>query len=81
MHRNLDRRVEALVRVTDRTARAELEDLLTRSMSDDVTAFELGPDGTWTAPKPGVAPGAAGTPSASSTPAHLQEALLKSVVG
>ena len=41
MHRNLDRRVEALVRVTDRIARAELDGVLTASMADDAAAFDL----------------------------------------
>ncbi|WSA89710.1 RNA degradosome polyphosphate kinase [Micromonospora sp. NBC_01796] len=47
MHRNLDRRVEALVQVTDPVARAELDQVLTTAMSDDVASFELHPDGTW----------------------------------
>jgi len=47
MHRNLDRRVEALVRVTDPTAAAELESVLALSMSPQTRAFELGPDGNW----------------------------------
>ena len=48
MHRNLDRRVEALVRVSDPVARAELDHVLTAAMSPDVDAFELAGDGTWT---------------------------------
>jgi polyphosphate kinase len=47
MHRNLDRRVEALVQVTDPVARADLDHVLITAMSDDVSAFELGPDGAW----------------------------------
>ncbi|WP_442932446.1 RNA degradosome polyphosphate kinase [Micromonospora sp. NBC_01699] len=47
MHRNLDRRVEALVQVTDPVARAELDQVLSTAMSDDVASFELHPDGTW----------------------------------
>src|SRR5439155_9117212 len=47
MHRNLDRRVEALVRVTDPTAAAELQTVLTLAMSPRTRAFELSPDGTW----------------------------------
>nr|MDT0663011.1 RNA degradosome polyphosphate kinase [Micromonospora sp. DSM 115978] len=47
MHRNLDRRVEALVQVTDPIARAELDQVLTMAMSDEVDAFELAADGTW----------------------------------
>ncbi|RKR90682.1 polyphosphate kinase [Micromonospora pisi] len=47
MHRNLDRRVEALVQVTDPVARAELDQVLSTAMSDEVASFELHPDGTW----------------------------------
>ena len=35
MHRNLDRRVEALVRITERAHVAELQSLMARGMSDD----------------------------------------------
>jgi polyphosphate kinase len=48
MHRNLDRRVEALVRVTDPTAQANLEVVLDLAMNADTLAFELAGDGTWT---------------------------------
>ncbi|MFC7244098.1 RNA degradosome polyphosphate kinase [Catellatospora aurea] len=48
MHRNLDRRVEALIQVTDQPSRVELADLLDVSMSDRIEAFDLNPDGTWT---------------------------------
>jgi polyphosphate kinase len=47
MHRNLDRRVEALVRVTDASARGQLGRLLDVSMSEETSAFELSGDGTW----------------------------------
>ncbi len=47
MHRNLDRRVEALVRVSDPVARAELDHVLTAAFSPEVDAFELAADGTW----------------------------------
>jgi polyphosphate kinase len=47
MHRNLDRRVEALVQVTDPAARAELERVLRLSMSEETDAFELDGDGVW----------------------------------
>jgi polyphosphate kinase len=47
MHRNLDRRVEALVRVTDRDARQHLHSFLQLCMSEDTSAFELGADGEW----------------------------------
>ncbi|MBV1848686.1 RNA degradosome polyphosphate kinase [Catellatospora tritici] len=48
MHRNLDRRVEALIQVTDNAARNELADLLDAAMSDGTETFELEPDGAWT---------------------------------
>ncbi|MFG1997838.1 RNA degradosome polyphosphate kinase [Spirillospora sp. NPDC048911] len=48
MHRNLDRRVEALVRVTERTQRTELVGLLDRAMDDGTQAWWLDGDGTWT---------------------------------
>ncbi len=47
MHRNLDRRVEAMVQVTDPAARAELAYVFDLSMSNEVDAFELCSDGTW----------------------------------
>jgi polyphosphate kinase len=47
MHRNLDRRVEALVRVTDADARRMLGDVLARAMSDDTASWRLGPTGTF----------------------------------
>ncbi|UNS97699.1 RNA degradosome polyphosphate kinase [Streptomyces tubbatahanensis] len=48
MHRNLDRRIEALVRVTDPTHRASLNRLLTTGMADTTASWHLGPDGAWT---------------------------------
>ncbi|SCL21133.1 polyphosphate kinase [Micromonospora rhizosphaerae] len=47
MHRNLDRRVEALVQVSDPVARAELDYVLSAAMSSEVDAFELAAEGTW----------------------------------
>ncbi|MFC4039076.1 RNA degradosome polyphosphate kinase [Dactylosporangium siamense] len=47
MHRNLDRRVEALVKVTDPAAAGELDRMLKLMMSDETGAFELAGDGTW----------------------------------
>jgi polyphosphate kinase len=67
MHRNLDRRVEALVRVTDPLAQAELARLLDQSMSTDTAAFALTADGVWLAP-------------AEDGGTHLQEALLAGIV-
>jgi len=47
MPRNLDTRVELLVPVEDPPLRAELCDVLERSLADDTDAWELGADGTW----------------------------------
>jgi polyphosphate kinase len=48
MHRNLDRRVEALVRLRDERHIAEIDDLLTLSMDPGTSSWHLGPDGSWT---------------------------------
>jgi polyphosphate kinase len=70
MHRNLDRRVEALVRVTDPTAQAELTGVLDMSMGGDITAFDLSADGEWRRP-----------PDSPDAPRrHLQTALLRRIV-
>src|SRR5437899_1433611 len=47
MPRNLDRRVEAVVPVTDSKLRQRLQQILDVSLADDVLAWELGPDGGW----------------------------------
>jgi polyphosphate kinase len=47
MPRNLDRRVEAVVPVTNPKLRERLSEILEISLADDVLAWELGPDGTW----------------------------------
>jgi polyphosphate kinase len=47
MHRNLDRRVETMVRVCDRVAREHLRGMLDLAFADDVVAWELQPDGQW----------------------------------
>ncbi|AJT65177.3 Polyphosphate kinase [Streptomyces lydicus] len=47
MHRNLDRRIEALVRVTDPAHRASLNRLLETGSSDSTSSWHLGPDGEW----------------------------------
>jgi polyphosphate kinase len=52
MHRNLDRRVEALVRVTDTTAQAELIGVLDMAMSEGTVAFELTSQGDWHQTRP-----------------------------
>ncbi|WP_371584222.1 RNA degradosome polyphosphate kinase [Streptomyces sp. NBC_01314] len=48
MHRNLDRRIEALIRITDPAHRATLNRLLETGMSDTTSSWHLGPDGEWT---------------------------------
>ncbi len=48
MHRNLDRRVEALVRITDARHVADLVGILQRGMSDDYSSWHLAGDGRWT---------------------------------
>jgi polyphosphate kinase len=47
MHRNLDRRVEVLLRVCDETARRELDDMFDRAMEPDIRCWELQGDGSW----------------------------------
>ncbi|WP_169581033.1 MULTISPECIES: RNA degradosome polyphosphate kinase [Microbacterium] len=47
MHRNLDRRVEALVRVTAPAHLKELGDFFDLAMSDTSSSWHLGPDGEW----------------------------------
>ena len=47
MHRNLDRRVEVLVRVGDPGHRERLRGILELALADR-SAWKLGPDGTWT---------------------------------
>jgi len=48
MHRNLDRRVEALVRLTRPEHLGELEELFDLAMSEQTSSWWLGSDGTWT---------------------------------
>ena len=48
MHRNLDRRVEALVRLADPAHIADMQSLMGMGMSDDVSSWHLGGDGQWT---------------------------------
>jgi polyphosphate kinase len=47
MHRNLDRRVEALTRLTNPDHIDEVISLLNESMDDDVSSWHLGPDDLW----------------------------------
>jgi polyphosphate kinase len=71
MHRNLDRRVEALVRVTLPSAQRDLHDVLELSMSDESEGWDLAGDGTWHR-----------RPTSPSEPhMHLQAALLRRIIG
>ena len=47
MHRNLDRRVEALVRLDDEGEIADLLSLFDLAMADTTATWHLGPDGEW----------------------------------
>ena len=48
MHRNLDRRVEALVRIGDPHHVAELQGLLDAAMDEGTASWHLDAEGTWT---------------------------------
>jgi polyphosphate kinase len=48
MHRNLDRRVEALVRISQPDHIRELFGLFEQAMDDSSASWHLGPDGKWT---------------------------------
>ncbi|MGN6252645.1 MAG: RNA degradosome polyphosphate kinase [Marmoricola sp.] len=48
MHRNLDRRVEVLVRLPTEETVAQVGRLLDLAFDPGTAAWELGPDGTWT---------------------------------
>ncbi len=48
MHRNLDRRVETLVSITDPDQIAEIEDLLSLGFAPGTAAWDLNSDGSWT---------------------------------
>jgi polyphosphate kinase len=71
MHRNLDRRVEALVRVVHPNAQEELRNVLELAMSDNAEGWDLAGDGSWTRRTSGH----------SKPLVHLQEALLRRVIG
>jgi polyphosphate kinase len=47
MHRNLDRRVEALVRLSDPRHLDDLHSLIERGMGDSYQHWRLGGDGRW----------------------------------
>lgn len=71
MHRNLDRRVEALVRVTLPSAQDDLRNVLELAMSDESEGWDLDGEGTWHR-----------RPANPAQPhMHLQEALLRRVIG
>ena len=56
MPRNLDTRVELLAPVEDDEAKADLLDVLERSLADDSNAWDLCDDGTWKRREPGPEP-------------------------
>ena len=47
MQRNLDRRVEAVIPVTDPALQARLQEILDVNLADDALAWELDADGVW----------------------------------
>ncbi|WP_419818533.1 RNA degradosome polyphosphate kinase [Glaciibacter flavus] len=47
MHRNLDRRVEALVRLIDPSQLDEIDSLFSRAMDEKTSSWWLGSDGVW----------------------------------
>jgi polyphosphate kinase len=71
MHRNLDRRVEALVRVTMPSARNDLRRVLELAMDETTEGWDLSGDGNWHR-----------RPSGPTEPhTHLQAALLRQIIG
>jgi len=46
MHRNLDRRVESLVRIEKESHKAQLQQIIDLSLSDEVASWHLD-DATW----------------------------------
>jgi polyphosphate kinase len=52
MPRNLYNRVELMVPVEDSRVRADLVDVLDRSLGDNTNAWELNSDGTWERRRP-----------------------------
>ena len=56
MPRNLYNRVELVTPLFDKRVRAELLDVLDRSLADNTNSWELGSDGTWTRRRPGGEP-------------------------
>jgi polyphosphate kinase len=72
MHRNLDRRVEALVPVTDPRLVAQLDDVLDSATAPTTRCWTLDPDGSWT-----PWPVAAGEGTEGMTVCDHQEQLLR----
>jgi polyphosphate kinase len=56
MQRNLDHRIEILVPVESARLRQDVHTILDSALADDVNAWLLGPDGTWTRATPGAKP-------------------------
>jgi polyphosphate kinase len=52
MPRNLDHRIELVAPVEDPTLRAEMLDVVERSLADNTNAWELGTDGRWSRRQP-----------------------------
>jgi polyphosphate kinase len=80
MERNLDRRVEAVVPVSDRELQSRLAEVIEVELADDTLAWELGSDGAWTKVPTlnSVPPGGGGSGrggSSSSEQLNSQEAL------
>ncbi|MER3388820.1 MAG: RNA degradosome polyphosphate kinase [Microcella sp.] len=47
MHRNLDRRIEALIRLSDPAHLAQIDELFERHLHEDAASWHLHPDGAW----------------------------------
>jgi polyphosphate kinase len=71
MHRNLDRRVEALVRVTQPSAQDDLRNVLELAMSPESEGWDLAGGGSWHR-RPA---------NPTERHIHLQEALLRRIIG
>ena len=52
MHRNLDRRVEAFVKIKSEAVKVQLKSILELALLDNSSSWTLGPDGTWTREHP-----------------------------
>jgi polyphosphate kinase len=56
MSRNLDHRIEVLVPIENARIRQDVHAILDSALADDVSAWLLEPDGTWTRATPGKKP-------------------------